>query len=85
MHTSSEPDDQWEQHEPDWVLHNTDSLLHESYQWIEKNNKKFFLSWNTVKKKQKKKRTYSVVSLSVSDRKMQFGKIKKKICILTFF
>lgn len=41
-----------------------------------KNNKKFFLSWNTVKKNKKKQNwTYSVVSLSVSDRKMQFGKI----------
>lgn len=28
MHTSSKPDDQWEQHEARWVLHNTDSLLH---------------------------------------------------------
>lgn len=54
MHTSSEPDDQWEQHEPDWALHNTDSLLSESSRWTEKkNSKKFFLSWNTIKRLKK--------------------------------
>lgn len=73
MHTSSEPDDQWEQHEPDWALHNTDSLLYESSQWTETNCKKFFLSWNTINRLKKTGVVCNIVGLPVSPRKIQFG------------